>query len=260
MKLPRRKPWNQTAAPSDPKVAARIRAQAAMEPHSTAGSYLGNLVYGGLDGILTSFAVVSGVVGADLSTRIISIVGLANLFADGFAMAVGAYLSAQSQHEYYQQELLRERWEVEHIPDVEQAELYEIYRQRGYSEEDAGTLVRIHARDSERWVRAMMTDELGLLPAERTPLPASIVTFAAFVVAGLAPLLIYLIGLTVDIRSGVAFITAIVLGAAALFGLGAAKVLVTKRNAIRSGLEMLIVGGLAAGVAYTVGILLRGLA
>ena len=237
-----------------------MRAQAAMEPHSRAGGYLGNFVYGGLDGILTSFAVVSGVVGADLSTRIISIVGLANLFADGLAMAVGAYLSAQSQHEYYQQEFRRERWEIEHIPDVEKAELYEIYRQRGYNEEEAGTLVRIHARDPERWIRAMMTDELGLMPAERTPLPAAVATFAAFVVVGLAPLVVYLIGLTVNIRSGVAFITAILLGAAALFGLGAAKVLVTKRNAIRSGLEMLVVGGLAAGVAYTVGILFRGVA
>ncbi len=230
------------------------------EEHSQAGGrYISNIVYGGLDGILTSFAVVSGVAGAGLSTRIISILGVANLFADAFAMAVGAYLSTQSQREYYQQEQRRELWEVEHIPEVEQAELYEIYRKRGYTEEEAGTLVRIHARDPKRWVNAMMVDELGLLPDTRSPAMAALTTFLAFIAAGLAPVAVYLVGLGVTIHSGVAFAISAVLAAVALFALGAAKVLVTQRNPLRSGLEMLGVGGLAAGVAFGVGALLKGL-
>jgi len=232
----------------------------AVEEHGGAGSqYLGEMVYGGLDGIITTFAVVSGVAGAQLGTPVILILGLANLLADGFSMATGAYLSAKSEQEYYAKEWAREAWEVEHFPEGERVELQEIYRRRGYSEEEARQLVEIQSRDPQRWVRAMMVDELGMLADERNPLLNGLVTFLAFVVAGAVPLLIYLIGLVVSVPLGAAFPVAMALSGLALFGLGAAKVRVTKLNPVRSGLEMLIVGGLAAGVAYTVGALLKGI-
>ena len=86
---------------------------AAAERHGGAGGqYLGEMVYGGLDGIITTFAVVSGVAGAQLGTPVILILGLANLFADGFSMATGAYLSTKSKQEYYRKEWEREAWEV----------------------------------------------------------------------------------------------------------------------------------------------------
>ncbi len=101
----------------------------ATEAHGGAGSrYLGDLVYGGLDGIITTFAVVSGVAGAQLGANVVLILGLANLFADGFSMATGAYLSSKSEQEYYEREWQREAWEVEHFPDGERAEMIESYR------------------------------------------------------------------------------------------------------------------------------------
>jgi VIT1/CCC1 family predicted Fe2+/Mn2+ transporter len=231
-----------------------------IEEHGAAShAYIGDMVYGGLDGIVTTFAVVSGVAGAQLGVHVVLILGLANLFADGFSMATGAYLSARAEREYYQRELSRERWEVEHIPEAERAELYEIYRQQGYIEEDAKRLVEIKTRDPELWVKAMMVEELGLLPDERKPFYSALATFIAFVLAGVVPLLIYLAGLLFTIPGELRFPVAAGLSAVALFGLGAAKVLVTHLNPLRSGLEMLIVGGLAAGVAYGVGVLLRGL-
>jgi vacuolar iron transporter family protein len=232
----------------------------AAEEHGGAGSqYLGEMVYGGLDGIITTFAVVSGVAGAQLGTPVILILGLANLLADGFSMATGAYLSTKSEQEYYRREWEREAWEVENFPDGERAELYEIYRQRGYEEAEARQLVDIQSREPKRWVKAMMIDELGMLEDEVNPLVNGLVTFASFIVAGAVPLLVYLLGLAFPVPSQVAFPVAIALSALALFGLGAAKVMVTKLNPIRSGLEMLIVGGLAAGVAYAVGALLKGI-
>jgi VIT1/CCC1 family predicted Fe2+/Mn2+ transporter len=174
-------------------------------------------------------------------------------------MAAGAYLSTKSDQEYYQREWQREAWEVEHFPEGERAELYEIYRARGYSEEDTQQLVEIQSRDERRWVKAMMIDELGMLPDERKPLLSGMATLVAFVVAGSIPLLIYLLGLFTKIPAKDAFPISLGLSAAALFGLGAARVLVTQRNALRSGLEMLFVGSLAAGVAYVVGALLRGI-
>jgi vacuolar iron transporter family protein len=234
----------------------------AKEQHGGAGSeYLGNIVYGGLDGIITTFAVVSGVAGAHLSSGILLILGLANLFGDGFSMATGAYLSSKSDSEFYDRERQREGWEVDNFPDGEKQELFEIYRDQGYPEEDANNLVELKTRDTKRWVDTMMAEELGLLPERRNPIAQALVTFAAFAVAGSVPLLVYLLDLIFHFQIPVSstFLISLILSGAALFALGAAKVLVTKRNAFRSGLEMLVVGGLAAGVAYLVGALLKGI-
>ena len=233
---------------------------AAAEQHGGAGSkYLGEMVYGGLDGIITTFAVVSGVAGAQLGTPVILILGLANLFADGFSMATGSYLSTKSEQEYYRKEWQREAWEVEHFPAGERAELLAEYGRRGYTAEEARTLVRIQSREPQRWVKAMMIDELGMLEDVSNPLVNALATFIAFLIAGAVPLLIYLLGLAFPVAAEVRFPVSIGLSALALFVLGAAKVTVTKLNPLRSGLEMLIVGGLAAGVAYAVGALLKGI-
>jgi VIT1/CCC1 family predicted Fe2+/Mn2+ transporter len=232
----------------------------ARERHGGAGSlYIGDLVYGGLDGIVTTFAVVSGVAGAELGSGVIMILGLANLLADGLSMAVGAYLSSKSEREYYERERAREAWEVEHFLEGERAEMLQIYAEQGYSPQEAQALVEIQSRDPERFVDTMMIQELGLLPDDRKPLLSALATFAAFAVAGALPLLVYVLGLVVAIDPAASFPVATVLSGLALFGLGAAKVRITERNWLRSGLEMLVVGGLAAGVAYLVGYLLQGL-
>ncbi len=235
-------------------------AQSAREEHGAPShAYLGDLVFGGLDGIITTFAVVSGVAGAQLESRVVLILGLANLFADGFSMATGAYLSSKSETEYYQREKEREAWEVDHFPDGEKAELEEVYLARGYAPDEAQGIVAIQTRDRDRWVKAMMIDELGLMPDERKPLHSALATFIAFVLTGSVPLSVYLLGLLVAVSPQVQFPVSMALSAAALFGLGAAKVFVTERNFVRSGLEMLVVGGLAAVVAYVVGALLKGI-
>lgn len=235
--------------------------RSAAEEHGGAGDqYLGDLVYGGLDGVVTTFAVVSGVVGASLGSNVILILGLANLLADGFSMASGAYLSTKSEREYYHREEERERWEVENFPDGERVELLEIYRERGFSAEEAEQLVAIQSREPERWVKAMMVDELRMLPDERKPMTSATATLAAFVLAGSLPLAAYVAGFFYPIPAQTAFVASVVLAGMALFGLGAAKVFVTQRNPIRSGLEMLAVGGLAAAVAYIVGAFLKGVA
>lgn len=235
-------------------------ARAAQETHGGTGSkYLGEMVYGGLDGIITTFAVVSGVAGARLDASVILILGLANLFADGFSMATGSFLSTKTEQEVYQRERQRETWEVENFPEGERAELLAIYRTQGYSKEEAQQMVAIKSRDKERWVEAMMVQELRMLKDDKNPWLNALATLIAFIVAGSLPLLVYLVGLVVAIPPQISFSISFVLSGLALFALGAAKVLVTQLNPIRSGLEMLLVGGLAAGVAYAVGALLKGI-
>jgi VIT1/CCC1 family predicted Fe2+/Mn2+ transporter len=235
-------------------------AHAAIEEHGGLGSdYIGDIVYGGLDGIITTFAVVSGVVGAKLGTHIILILGLANLLADGFSMAVGAFLSKRSEQEYYRREREREAWEVEHFPEGERAELIAIYEVQGYSSAEATQLVEIISRDKDRWIDAMMIDELGLMRDDSSALKNGLATFCAFGIAGSVPLLVYLAGLLISIPASNEFMISIVLSGVALFGLGAGKVKLTGLDWWKSGLEMLLVGGLAAGVAYGVGALLSGI-
>jgi VIT1/CCC1 family predicted Fe2+/Mn2+ transporter len=234
----------------------------AMEKHGSAGSqFIGNMVYGGLDGIISIFAVVSGVAGASLSSGVLLILGAANLLGDGFSMGVGAFLSMKSEKEYYDRERQRELWEVENYPEGEKKELEAIYNKQGYPAADAKKLIDIKAKDKTRWVDAMMIEELGLVRDERKPMSAAFITFGSFLVFGLLPLLIYVIDLVfkTGMSTSTLFLISIILSAVALFGLGAAKFFITQRNPIRSGLEMLIVGGLAAAVAYFIGVLLKPL-
>lgn len=235
---------------------------AASEEHGTEGSkYIGSMVFGGLDGIITTFAVVSGVVGAQLAPAIIIIMGLANLLGDGISMALGAFISQKSEKEYYDRESERESWEIEHYPDGERQELLEIYLKQGYSKSEAQKIVKIKTADKKRWLAAMMSEELGLLKDESSPVISALVTFAAFILCGSLPLLVYLAALLFkfhlsDIDS---FLISLVLSAVALFVLGAAKYFVTRRNPVISGLEMLLVGGAAATLAYLVGVLLKSI-
>jgi VIT1/CCC1 family predicted Fe2+/Mn2+ transporter len=221
------------------------------------GAYIGSTVYGGLDGIVTTFAVVSGVAGADLGANVILILGIGNLLADGFSMATGDYLSTKSEREYYDREARRQGWEIERFPEGQRAELRALYVAHGYSEEEADRLVAVQTRTKQRWVNAMMIEELGMLREDAHPLRNAIATFLAFLVAGSVPLLVYLAGLATPIPAGTAFQVSVALSALALFALGAAKVYVTRLSAIRSGLEMLLVGGFAAAVAYVIGAALK---
>ena len=148
---------------------------------------------------------------------------------------------------------------MDNFPEGEKAELYELYVEQGYSEEDARSMVEIKSKDRQLWVNAMMLEELGMMEDTSNPIKNALATFVAFVIAGSLPLLVYFVGLFIAIPMDRSFPVSLALSALALFGLGAAKVLVTQNNPWRSGLEMLLVGGMAAGVAYLVGALLKGI-
>lgn len=243
----------------DPKLIEKTVSRETPASTSWIGGYIGSVVYGGLDGIITTFAVVSGVAGADLGARVILILGIGNLLADGFSMGTGDYLSTKSEREYYDREARRQAWEIDQFPEGQKAELRALYLQNGYNEDEAARLVELQTRTKERWVNAMMIEELGMIKEETNPIYNAFATFAAFILAGSLPLLIYLIGLVIPVTSDIAFMISITLSAVALFGLGAAKVFVTRLNPLRSGLEMLFVGGIAAIVAYVIGALLKNI-
>lgn len=242
-------------------IKATIEAHTAgAEQHKQEGKYIKSVVYGGLDGIITTFAVVAGVAGASLSTAIVLILGFANLIADGISMAIGDFLSTKAEQEYHKAERKREAWEVENYPEGEKKEMIELYMDKGLSKEDSNKLVSILSKNKKAWLDVMMVEELGIIESDESPLKNAIATFLSFGIFGFVPLFAYVIVKLFPFIGLNTFLTASVLTGVTLFVLGALKVKITGKNWFKSGIEMLVVGGIAAAAAYGIGYLLAGLA
>lgn len=230
------------------------------EIHNTQGKFLKSIVYGGLDGIITTFAVVSGVMGANLAVGIILVLGLANLVADGLSMAIGDFLSTKSEQEYEKKEVEREEKQLEKFPKEELADLYALYTKRGIGDEDAEKIVNILGDYPKSIVNVMLVEEIGICDEEKSPLKSGLVTFFAFIGFGFVPLAAFVFTLLVPgIEGGVqeTFTVAIIITGITLFILGAMKTKLTGRNFMKSGIETLLVGGAAAISAFLIGYLLN---
>ena len=223
------------------------------------GQHLSDAVLGATDGIVTSFAVVAGAAGASLSPGVVLIMGFVNLLADGFSMAVGNYLGARSQQDYWKEERAREIWEIEQLPDAEREEIRRIYRQKGFEGGTLELIVGTITSDQERWVEEMMREELGIHEEKIAPLMSGLVTFTSFVLVGFLPVFPYVLAFLKSSLITSAFILSIGVTAIALFSVGVARRFMTRRSWWQSGLEFLGIGGLAAACAFFVGYILRGL-
>lgn len=223
--------------------------------HARFGGYLKDAVYGANDGIITTFAVVAAVAGAALSPITIIIVGLANLFADGFSMAVSNYLGMKSNEALYMRERAVEEQEIREVPKEEEGEVRDILMKKGYSGDDLGKMASLVMKNKKFWVDLMMSEELGFSPiSEIRPVRSAFITFVSFVCAGFLPIVPYVfLGSGADM-----FLWAFVATASALFLVGALRSFFTGRQWIASGFEMFFIGGIAAGIAYGVGYAVGG--
>ena len=220
--------------------------------------YLGEFVYGGIDGSITTFAVVAGSAGANLDPSIILILGFANLLADGFSMSVGAFLAAKSERDNYQKHKNIEYWEVENFPKLERDEIREIYRNKGFEGELLEKVVETITADKDRWVNEMMKDELQMMPSQKSPFKIGSVTYFSFILVGLIPLILYVWDYIFGF-SGDKFLYTCLFTSLAFIGIGFLKSYVTETSYRRNILETLLLGILAASVAYFVGDLLEGM-
>lgn len=222
--------------------------------------HLADAVLGATDGVVTTFAVVAGAAGAHLSSGVVLIMGFANLLADGLSMAIGNYLGARSQRDFWHEEREREIWEIEQIPEAEREEIRRHYRRKGFEGEMLEHAVSLITSDKELWLNEMMREELGIREEKTAPAMSGIVTFLAFNLIGLLPLISYTIAFFRPDFLQSAFIFSVALTAAALFTVGAARCFITRRSWWRSGMEILALGGAAALCAFGVGYLLQALA
>lgn len=216
-------------------------------------SYLRDWIYGGIDGVVTTFAIVSGVAGAQLSSKIVLVLGFANLIADGFSMAASNFLGTRAERDELAQLEAIELRHIDEVPEGEREEIRQIFRAKGLDGDPLERVVEAITSDRTRWVRTMLREEYGMPEEVRSPLRAAASTFVAFVLCGLVPLVPYLFGAT-D-----AFGPALSASAMVFFAIGSLKSLWSPQSWWRSGFETLAIGSVAAAAAYGVGVLLRNL-
>jgi len=213
-----------------------------------------DFIYGSIDGAVTTFAIVAGVVGAALSPGIILILGFANLFADGFSMAAANYQASKARNEYIQMKRNQEEWEIDNLAEQEREEIREIYTKKGFKDELLEEIVRIITSRRKVWIDTMMKEELGLIEDDKKPLDSSFSTFLGFNLIGLIPLIPFMVFIAAGIDpNSEAFLYSIIFVISAFFIVGIIKGKIVKKSKIRSGVYTLIIGGIAALVAYFVG-------
>lgn len=235
---------------TSPAIASRL---AAASNHS----HLRDFVLGAIDGVVTTFAVVAGVAGADYPASVAVVLGMANLAADGFSMAVGNYVGTKSERQALEEVRRAEHHHIRAIPDGEREEIRQIYAAKGFEGALLEQVVDVITADERRWVDTMVTEEFGLQLEMPSPARAALSTFFAFVFAGFVPILPYCLPL--GMTSPTLFAVSSVATAITFFLIGAAKGHVVQRSKWLSGVETLLIGGAAAMLAYGVGVLLHAM-
>ncbi len=233
----------------------------APEPRSSPfAEYFKEVVYGGVDGIITTFAVVSGFSGAalssDLATQlsftIVLLFGLANLFADAISMGLGNFLSVRSEQDQYHIRRLQEQALIRRDPGDEISETVALMMAKGFSESDAKTLAKIYSTNEEYWLDFMMANEYEMSdPRGDNPFLTGFTTFASFMLFGSIPIIPFFV---LDHLSSAEIFQISTVGTfTALVALGILKWKVVGTGLVRSVLEMVVVGGTAAMIAFLVG-------
>lgn len=215
-------------------------------------SNIRDFILGFQDGIVNTLGLVLGVASAVQSTKLVLISGLVTTFAESISMAAVAYTSTKAAHEFYESQLQREQKELKEIPHMEQQEIRDIYYKKGFRGKQLEGIVKKITSNKKLWLDTMMIEELKLFPTDyENPIKSSLVVGASAIIGSLIPVLPFFF---LDVKFGMAF--ALVFSVAALFAVGGIKAKITIGDWRKSGIEMAIVGTVAALVGYFVGSLL----
>ncbi|MET4493697.1 VIT1/CCC1 transporter family protein [Bradyrhizobium sp. LA7.1] len=218
-----------------------------VEKHFTSTESVRDVVIGMADGLTVPFALAAGLSAAVANTDVIVTAGLAEVIAGAIAMGLGGYLAARTDAEHYAAEEKREHHEIDHLREREIEEVEHIFREYGLEGDALKSVVGAVASNRQRWGDFMMRFELGLERPDPKRAPISAATIGgSYVVGGLIPLLPYMF--TKDI--GVALQISVAATGAALVCFGGGQGAFHRRQQVKSALQTLLVGGLAAGAAY----------
>jgi len=216
------------------------------------GGGVRDMIFGANDGLVSTLAFVAGVVGAITNPSIVLLSGVAELFAGTISMAVGSYQSSKSELEVLEREGQRKKVKKGKTPEEEREELIKFYESEGFKRGDAEAIVDRVIKEKELPLQATTIEQLGLAPEELgKPVKAGVLCGVSFGLAALVPILPF--ALPIDIWD--AMIASVIGTVATLFGVGAMKTIFSRRNWVRSGLEMMGIGASAAAITYLIGTL-----
>jgi len=237
-----------TAPPRAPETAEVFQEKARI-----AGlSRIREVIFGMQDGLLSTAALAAAVAATDSGNRLVIIAALAAALAGMLSMAAGSFLGSKAEKEVQEAELKLEAREIEIHPAEEKAELIEIYRREGFRYEEAVEMAEHVAADKNVWLKTMAEKELGIAPEVlSSPVLDALAMGSSYIFGAIIPLIPYFI-----LEGGPAIGISIALAVGTLFLMGVAKARLVQRNPIVSGLEMMAVGSVAAGIGYMVGVLL----
>ncbi len=218
-----------------------------IERHFRANETVRDIVIGMSDGLTVPFALAAGVSGAGASVKIVVLAGLAEIAAGSIAMGLGGYLAARTDFEHYATEQARENWEIDHLPDKEKEEVADVFRNYGIEEGHIKPIVESMSKKREQWIDFMMRFELGLEPPDPKRARVSALTIGlSYIVGGFIPLSPYILIPSLSM----ALIVSVIVTLIALLVFGYIKGRFTGTKPVRSGFQTMLVGGLAAGVAF----------
>ena len=224
---------------------------------ATRHSYLGDFVLGAVDGTVTTFAIVASAAGAGLSSGVALVLGVANVLADGFSMAAGNYLKAKADKKIVEKYRRIEEKHIEHMPEGEKEEIRQIFSNKGFEGEVLEKIVEVITSNKQRWVDTMLTEEWGVQLDPPNETKSALTTMFAFVLAGIVPLVPLVF--TVNEASEDVFLISATLTGFTFFLTGCFRGKISgEKKILLSGLETLVIGGIAAILAYNVGAFLDG--
>ncbi len=230
--------------------AFRLRRRGAghRERHRRDGSAVHDVVFGANDGLVSNAALVAGVAGGTSDPAVILLGGVAGVVAGAISMALGAYISTKSQREHHQSEQAREHWEVEHMREQEVEETRRIFREKGITGPLLDEVVEAVSHNPDQWVQLMMTDELGFPKDPPKPALAAVVMGVSFAAAAIIPVAPYFFA-----EGTAALPASFALSGAALFAVGMWRASLGSGQALRKGIEMVVLAGAAVAAAYFIG-------
>ncbi len=222
------------------------------EIHDNSGYNIKDIILGGQDGLVNVLGVILAIAAATFDTRIVIIAGLAATFAESISMAAVAYTSTKAAKDYYLSQLKKEEQEIKDMPKLEKKEIYDIYYKKGFRGTFLNKIVSKIINNRKVWLETMMSEEFGLLKSEyENPGKSAFIVGISATIGSLVPLFPFFF---FSVRLGI--IIALIVAALALFITGAIKAKLTIGNWFKSGLEMLMIGMLAAIIGYLIGSLL----
>ena len=223
----------------------------------SSAKYIKNIIYGGLDGIITTFSIIAAAVGANLDERYVIAMGVANLFADAISMGVGEYLSLSFENNYILSEKKKEENEFEKNRESEINELVELYEKEGLKKDDSKKIVNILASKPSYkpiFIKYMLQLELGLDIPDNNPKKSGLVTFISFMIFGSIPVLCYILLHVFEYGNyTLAFVINSVISLVSIFILGVLQSIITKQDILKCSLKLTLNGFIASSTAFLIG-------